>query len=116
MPKDAPWYVYNVADVAFDGLAHCAHQANGKHANRKAEKRPKDDLLMKSDIDFPEQTDGNCDDCGAIISIAVNTCENFLYELRRSVSIFKALSSCVMMIVLRNPAPWVHPSGHHLSM
>lgn len=64
MPEDVPLDVDGGAIIAVDDLAPRAHEADGEHANGEAEEGAEDDLLAEPDLDFPEEADGDCDDCG----------------------------------------------------
>ena len=64
LPKDVPLHVDGCASIAVDGLSYRAHETDGKHANGQAQEGAEDDLLLKVDLDFPEEADGYCNDWG----------------------------------------------------
>ena len=58
--------------ITVDCQARRAHKADGEHANGKAEKGAKDELLAEPDVDFPEQADWDCNDWERRVSIVEN--------------------------------------------
>ncbi len=64
LPEEVPLDVDRGAGVAVDGLARRAQEADGEHANGEAEEGVEEDLLAEPDLDFPEEANGDGDDCG----------------------------------------------------
>lgn len=86
-----------------DHYRRYAYEADGKHEHGKAEEDAENDLLLKPDIDFPKDADRNCDDYKEASAFRKILNERLFHEMRRSVSISKALATSVTMIVLLMP-------------